>query len=507
MHAALQVPLFRLRAAAGRQPDAPLGLIDPEGGGPPGEQAKAPLLEVSPAAERAGVRCGMTGTQALVWCPALAFLPRDAAAESRLQQALLRHAQTLSADVEDTGPGRVVVDLSHARWAGSFHAGTLPAEGGPPWEAWQQWEGGTLQLGIASLPDLAVLAAELAGPPSWRCIIPAAAGGARHFIAGLPVQGLAALVPTAEDAPRVFSLLAMWGIRTLGQLADLPRGDLVRRLGPTAGTLWDLAAGRRRRLLRLHRPSVDWGEGCDLEPPLETLPPLLATAEGLMARLMARLSAAWLVTEALRLDLKMEDGSSHHQELRLAEPSGDLALLGRVLRTHLETVRAAAPINGVRLEVLPVRPGRQQRHLFEQGLRDPHQLTQTLSQLEALLGKGRVGRPLLHPTRHPAGWEVRPYLQETGSPVAQPPPQDAPLRRFRPSRPVQVTLQAGRPTRLHSPALSGAVLGCEGPFRLSGDWWEAERAWGWEEWDVELESGCYRLHQAGGRWQVVGVYG
>jgi protein ImuB len=42
--------------------------------------------------------------------------------------------------------------------------------------------------------------------------------------------------------------------------------------------------------------------------------------------------------------------------------------------------------------------------------------------------------------------------------------------------------------------VQGAVAERAGPWRASGDWWDA--AWSREEWDVALESGgLYRLYR------------
>jgi protein ImuB len=55
-----------------------------------------------------------------------------------------------------------------------------------------------------------------------------------------------------------------------------------------------------------------------------------------------------------------------------------------------------------------------------------------------------------------------------------------------------VTFREGAPVFVTAPGVRGAVVGCAGPWRASGDWWDA--AWSREEWDVSLVGGgVFRL--------------
>ncbi len=66
-------------------------------------------------------------------------------------------------------------------------------------------------------------------------------------------------------------------------------------------------------------------------------------------------------------------------------------------------------------------------------------------------------------------------------------------------RPARVRLDGRGPVR---------VLTCAGPWRLSGEWWDAE-PWGRDEWDVELADGLVcRLARDGLRdiWYLDGIY-
>jgi hypothetical protein len=50
-----------------------------------------------------------------------------------------------------------------------------------------------------------------------------------------------------------------------------------------------------------------------------------------------------------------------------------------MLHTHLESFTSESAIIGLELTAQPVRPGTEQFGLLEKGLRDPHQLAETLA--------------------------------------------------------------------------------------------------------------------------------
>jgi hypothetical protein len=79
------------------------------------------------------------------------------------------------------------------------------------------------------------------------------------------------------------------------------------------------------------------------------------------------------------------------------------------------------------------------------------------------------------------------------------------LRRCRQPVPARVAVAGGRPVRVATDRRGfpgGAVTHCAGPWRTSGNWWEAEnlksetrnQTWDRDEWDVSLSDGAvYRV--------------
>ena len=82
------------------------------------------------------------------------------------------------------------------------------------------------------------------------------------------------------------------------------------------------------------------------------------------------------------------------------------------------------------------------------------------------------------------------------------------LRRLRPPRPVEVETRGEKPAWVVSDRMLARVTECAGPWRASGEWWDA-RAWARDEWDAALDNGLLcrlaRDHLTG-RWYLDGVY-
>ena len=83
----------------------------------------------------------------------------------------------------------------------------------------------------------------------------------------------------------------------------------------------------------------------------------------------------------------------------------------------------------------------------------------------------------------------------------------AALRRFRPNVSASVLLADEQPVHLRSTQINGAVSKQNGPYRVSGNWWD-EKSWAHAEWDVQLDNGILcRCHQNGEKkWEVDGIY-
>ncbi len=456
---------------------------------------KTRIAALNGVARARGVREGMTVAQGQARCGELLVRHRSPETEGRAREEVLGLAADFTPDFEDTCPGVCTMDLSGLG-------------GGDPWEwGWQLVEelAAKLELrgnaGFARTPELALIAARHADP-----VRSLAGDGEDEFLRGLPVS---ALEPPADMA----MVLSLWGIVTVGDFLALPEAEMMERLGPDAGELWERVSGKRARLLRLVRPAQDFSRRMDFEYEVVAVDALLHALERMLETICARLVSAWLAAGELRLVLELAGGGEHRRDFRLPDPAAGVEQLLAVLRAHLEHVSLRAPVLALVLEAIPARGTRRQFRLFESEMPDPNRFAETLARLEAFLGRERVGSAELLDTHRPDAFRVGPFeigpaeSAEASSPVLFGPP----LRRFRPAPFADVACSSPerKPSAVRSAVIRGEVVDCRGPWFESGGWWTGETRWRRAEWDVELsDGGLYRLVCEGdNRWKVEGVYG
>src|SRR4051812_4276046 len=316
---------------------------------------------------------------------------------------------------------------------------------------------------------------------------------------------------------RVLGILRRWGIESLGQFAALEKEAVAARLGPIGVELWERAAGKTTRLLKLVPVRESFEEAFEFENEIETSEPLLFMLRRFLQQFSVRLGALHLVASEVELEITFSDPPSdgstaadkntYSHRFKIPEPTNNVETLFRMLHTHLENFTSASPIVAVGLKAQATKPAFEQFHLFETALRDPTRLTETLARLIGLLGSDRVGTPVLEETHRPDAFRMEPFSWQLPETKSEPRPLPAvALRRFRSPLPASVLLAKNRPAHFRSAKVQGAVRAEKGPYVVSGNWWD-ENAWDRAEWDVELESGAIcQCHSSGGQWALDGIY-
>ena len=312
------------------------------------------------------------------------------------------------------------------------------------------------------------------------------------------------------EVQEIFAILHKWGIHTLGQLAALDKEQLGARLGPDAIRMWERANGRSSRLLKLIRPPESFEESFEFEREIETAEPLLFMLRRFLEQLAVRLAAIYLVAKELTLRLTFGNKQIYERVFKIPQPTNDVDLLFRMLQTHLENFRSEHPIVAVMLSAKPIKSAGEQFGLFETTLPNPHQLSETLARLTALLGADRIGTPVLEETHRPDAFRMEQFAWQVGAidlnrPKAVEPTFRTALRRFRPNVPASV-LDEDAPAHVRSADVRGKIIDQRGPFLISGNWWD-EKSWGHAEWDLQLQNDeLLRAHECDGVWKIDGVY-
>jgi protein ImuB len=327
-----------------------------------------------------------------------------------------------------------------------------------------------------------------------------------------------------SEIHQILIILHKWGIHTLGQFAALDREQLGARLGPEAVRMWERANGQSNRVLKLIRPPESFEESFEFENEIETGEPLLFMLRRFLEQLAVQLSGIYLVTKELTLRITFTNKQIYKRIFKIPQPTNNVDLLFRMLHTHLENFKSEYPIVAVALSAQPIKPAREQFGLFETTLRNPQQLTETLARLIALLSADQVGTPVLEETHRPDAFRMEAFVwnrtstagngrRSSATPEAHPKARGSSplhtlrlaLRRFRPSGPASVLLDEDCPM-VRSADVRGKIIDLQGPFLISGNWWD-EKSWACAEWDLQLKDGeLVRCHESEATWRIDGIY-
>jgi protein ImuB len=158
-------------------------------------------------------------------------------------------------------------------------------------------------------------------------------GQTAGFLARQPVSVL-------EDQD-LAGLLTRLGLRTLGDLAALPAGDVAGRFGPAGETAHRLASGQGSRPLAAAPPAEDLSAVREFDPPEPLAGPVVFAAKALAEQMHDGLSARGLTCVRVQVQATWADG---RESRRLWRHDGLLpaaALAGRV-RWQLDGWRGAA---------------------------------------------------------------------------------------------------------------------------------------------------------------------
>src|SRR4051812_37918671 len=142
-------------------------------------------------------------------------------------------------------------------------------------------------VSIAANPDAAIHAARFL--PTLTIINP---GEELHYLGRLSINQLDCSLAAVEPrrAADIYETLALWGIRSFRELAELPLAGVAERLGQEGVRLQKLAQGRTDRALHLVRPPIGFAQSLELEHAVSELEPLSFILSRLLNQLCANLN-------------------------------------------------------------------------------------------------------------------------------------------------------------------------------------------------------------------------
>lgn len=507
-------------------------------------QGEPPLEQVCSLTRRArsqGIAHGMTKTEVETF-PEAFQLARSAQEETAARAVLLECAGGFSPRVEECSQDGMFVCV-------------LDIEGteklfGPPQTLAQTLLGRIRALGIAACIAVSrnfhAAIALAKGLPPRTPIQVVAESEERAALAPLPLSVLDIADPQAE-------VFALWGIRTLGMLAELPEKELVARMGQDGKRLRELARGEHPHLFRPVEPALTLTERIELDMPVELLDSLLFVIGAMLDQLIVRAQNRIVALAAVSVALNLEGGATHTRTVRPALPANDKQLWLKLLHLDLEAHPPHAPILALQLQADPGATSKVQLGLFAPQLPEPSRLDVTLARIRALVGEGNVGRPALKDTHQADAFRMEEFrlssavskpvenrkalkaaknlnalkghgfshaipaakiygaLAPEGSSSSSSPARPA-RRCLRPPEILRMIVNNHRPSTFLFREQTYCVDRAYGPWRSSGHWWNATR-WDGEQWDLVAHTRegallcCCAIHDAlRNEWRMAALY-
>jgi len=448
-----------------------------------------------------GVVRGMTKVEIETF-PNMVALSRSRKEEATAKAALLECAGRFSPRIEDASGDTAflcVVDI----------AGTEKLLG-PPARLAKTLRGNVKALGITA--SVAVsgnfhAAICLARGRASRADVAVIEPGAEYAaLAPLPLS----VLDLSEEHAETF---ALWGIRTLGMLAEMPEKALIARMGQEGKRLRQLARGERPHLFLPVEPAFTLEERMELDTLVDLLDALLFVVGVMLEQLILRATARMVALASVTVTLSLEGGTSHQRTARPARPTNDRQFWIKLIHLDLAAHPPQAAILALTLVAEAGATSKVQLGLFSPQLPEPARLDVMLARVRAIVGEGCAGRAVLLDTNRPDGFRMESFIVPTESPPeASPRRHKVAMRCVRPAETVPVTLAGQRPVSFFFREKRYVVEQAYGPWLLSGEWWNPA-IWSLRQWhlvarspDGALLSCCLTQDAIQTCWQMVGLY-
>ncbi|WP_051551255.1 DNA polymerase Y family protein [Nocardioides sp. URHA0020] len=459
----------------------------------------ANLVQAGNAAARAlGVRRGMRRRDAQSRCPELKVYAATPERDARTFETVLAAVEEQHPGVAPLRPGMAALRAPARTRGGEPAAAALLAERLVELGVWDS------RVGVADELFTAEQASRHATAQDCHVVAP---GGSVAFLRELPVEVI-------EDLEAI-SLLKRLGLRTLGDLADLPATAVRDRFGGKVAWVHRVVGGAGAVPLTTRTPPPELARHIDFEPPLDNAETISFSVRRTADQVVAGLAAQQLVCTEVRIEAFCEGASYDvaasarewlhprwftaadlvdrlHWQLQGGFRGGDIRTpVSRVLFTPVTVVPDAVHADGLW-------GGTDER------------VQRGIARVQGMLGHEAVVVPVLQGGRAPADrqalvpWGERPTgLRPVGHPWPGSIPPPAPARVFTSPWPAEVVGPGGRPVAVDE---RGGVLG--EPTRFQPEprgGWHPVAAWAgpWPVEELWWESGARRV----ARFQIVGVDG
>ena len=306
-------------------------LLDPSLRGKPIAVGGGVVLAASYEAKAFGISGGMSGRRARELCPRLIFVGGHFKDYQRLGDAAINVLNDFTPLVE-----RISIDEAFADVAGCTHLFGSPAEIATAVRRRVRTEMGLpISIGVARTKHLAKIASQVAKPDGLVVVDPESE---LRFLRDLPVELMWGIGPATK------ARLNERGIRTIGQLAQMPGWSLQRVVGRAVGEkLTALAWNRDPREIETRRRAHSAGAQSALgrKPAEERV--FRPTLRHLADRIASRLRAKSLAGRNVTVRVRFADLSAVTRSLTLETPVSATVVLAEIAEALVRRALADHP--------------------------------------------------------------------------------------------------------------------------------------------------------------------
>jgi DNA polymerase-4 len=271
-----------------------------------------------------GVRSAMPMFKALEACPEAIVIPPNMEKYVRVGREVRAMMQALTPLVEPLSIDEAFLDL----------AGTERLHGLPPAVVLARFAlavekeiGITVSAGLSYCKFLAKIASDFRKPRGFSVIGEAEA---IDFLAPQPVTMI-------WGVGKAFSAtLERDGIRSIGQLQKMERGDLMRRYGVMGDRLYRLSRGEDVRRVDPDQDAKSVSAETTFDTDIASLEELVSVLRGLSEKVSARLKKSGIAGRTVVLKLKTQDFKLRTRNRQLGDPT---RLADRIFQTGVELLR------------------------------------------------------------------------------------------------------------------------------------------------------------------------
>lgn len=279
------------------------------------------------------------------------------------------------------------------------------------------------------------------------------------------------------------------GVRTVGQLLELPPGGLLERFGPGAHRLFHMAAGTAWCPIDPRRFPDPPVRRAQLDFPDSDSTRLLFLAKRLIAPLLREVADRGEALAELQMKLDLDHAPDRSESISPAAPTLDQPQILDLVRLRLESMNLEAGVVEMTLFARTVTATVDQLRLFrEHAGRDPEAADRAFARIKARFGHDSVVRARLVDGHLPEAsfrWEPLPptppseqvFPRAAGAKRESESPRQSTLIRRIFEKPIPMnTRPVCGPSGVHLRGLEHEpVVKVTGPYIISGGWWHREQ--------------------------------